>query len=190
MVYFLETADKRVKIGTTNNLMSRMNALRRGVSGELTVLGIMRGGYKLEKELHKKFQTYAIGGEWFEGNKEIYSFIANNGEEWGLSTGTLSDTKYNLAALSARSLKVMGDNIKLARIRRGLTLQEVAKRSGLSKGTVVRVEQGDAQIILCTLMAILAVLNLEYDMSEIGAEDQMGRAIQDSALLKQRVRAR
>jgi len=43
------------------------------------LLGIIKdGGMEKEKELHKKFESYRIHGEWFEATPILLTYIENS----------------------------------------------------------------------------------------------------------------
>ena len=42
----------------------------------------------------------------------------------------------------------MGDNIKLARLRRELTAEQVAERAGISRSTLWQIEKGNCRILV------------------------------------------
>ena len=72
-VYFVSCLDL-VKIGYSCNIEDRMSALQTGAPAPLKLLGKIPGGSDKEKELHRKFSKYRLGGEWFtiEGDLENY----------------------------------------------------------------------------------------------------------------------
>ena len=45
----------------------------------------------------------------------------------------------------AKAMSILGENIKLARLRRKLTAEQVAERAGISRRTLVSVEKGATQ---------------------------------------------
>jgi transcriptional regulator with XRE-family HTH domain len=77
----------------------------------------------------------------------------------------------------------MGDDIKLARLRRKLTVGQVAERAGISRSTLWQVEKGLAHVSLGTYAQVLFVLGLEKDLSLIAKDDILGRKLQDAELL-------
>lgn len=88
------------------------------------------------------------------------------------------------------TLSIMGEQIKMARLRRNLTSQLVADRAGISRATVVAIEQGKATVSMGAYCAVLHALNgLERDLLKIAKEDELGKKIQDLNLPR-RVRAR
>ena len=69
-VYFI-TDRRYVKIGKTQNIISRLSALQTGHPEKLYVLGYVDGGRGEEKKLHKRFSKYRVRGEWFKLTEEF-----------------------------------------------------------------------------------------------------------------------
>lgn len=65
VVYFI-AAKGRIKVGTSKDLRSRMNAIRTSNPDAVSLLGAVTGGRKLERAIHSELAIFAIGGEWFE----------------------------------------------------------------------------------------------------------------------------
>ena len=63
-----------------------------------------------------------------------------------------------------RLLIQVGQNIKLARKRRGLTMQDMAGRMFVTRKTLNRLESGDPGVSLGILAAALLTLGLENDL--------------------------
>lgn len=71
-VYFAESGDL-VKIGFSRNPVERMVTLR----PKGTLICVLRGTRKLEKKVHKKFQSHLVmGREWFRNCPEIRRFMS------------------------------------------------------------------------------------------------------------------
>jgi transcriptional regulator with XRE-family HTH domain len=81
-------------------------------------------------------------------------------------------------------LEEMGEQFKLARKRRGLTLVQVAERAGIHRETLRKVEKGEPGVALGAYFNVLKVLNLENDFLKLAADDDFGRKLQDLNLLK------
>ncbi|WP_417008524.1 helix-turn-helix domain-containing protein [Bacteroides congonensis] len=81
-----------------------------------------------------------------------------------------------------KMLEEMGENIKLARLRRKLTTEQVAERAGISRSTLWQVEKGLASVSLGTYAQVLFVLGLEKDLQLIAKDDLLGRKLQDADL--------
>ena len=80
----------------------------------------------------------------------------------------------------------LGDRIKLARLRRGLSAEALAERSSISRMTLHRAEKGYAAVALGTYLRILAALQLQDDFNLLAKDDELGRRLQDLKLSKQR----
>ncbi len=81
-----------------------------------------------------------------------------------------------------RFLSALGERLRLARKRRKLSNAVVAQRAGISRTTLYKVEAGDAGATLGSYVRVLAVLGLEGDLNQLGADDRVGRRLQDLAL--------
>jgi transcriptional regulator with XRE-family HTH domain len=81
--------------------------------------------------------------------------------------------------LSKRQLSLMGANIKMARLRRQLSLRDVAARAGLSVNTVLGLEKGEPGIGIGAIANVLHALGLSDDIGKIGKDDLLGRKLQD-----------
>jgi len=82
-----------------------------------------------------------------------------------------------------RILKVLGENIKLACKRRKITQKLMADRTGLSRLTVRKIENGDPSVSIGHYVNVLAVLDLAEDFEKIALDDELGRKLQDIELL-------
>lgn len=89
-----------------------------------------------------------------------------------------------LLPTAKRIMKVLGENIKLARRRRRLSTEQVAERANISRSTLWLVEKGDPGVAMGTYLQVLFVLGLEKDMQQIAADDEYGRKLQDAALIR------
>ena len=82
-----------------------------------------------------------------------------------------------------RQLGLMGENIKLARLRRKFTSEQVAERAGISIECLSEVEKGASDISIGIYTVVLRVLNLDKDIYRIAEDDILGRKLQDFELL-------
>jgi transcriptional regulator with XRE-family HTH domain len=57
-------------------------------------------------------------------------------------------------------VKVVGDNLKAARLQHGLSVSELARRAGIGKGTLSELESGRRNPTLETLQALAGVLDV------------------------------
>ena len=79
-------------------------------------------------------------------------------------------------------LQAVGENIKLARLRRKLTMDQVSERAGISRPTLSSLENGSPSISLGIILQVLLVLGLEKDILLLADDDILGRKIQDADL--------
>jgi len=83
-----------------------------------------------------------------------------------------------------RQLESVGENIKLARLRRKYTLEQVSERAGISLENLLKIETGSPEITIGMYTLVLRVLNLDKDIYRIAEDDLLGRKLQDIELLK------
>lgn len=80
-------------------------------------------------------------------------------------------------------LRIMGEQIKLARLRRNLSAVLVAERAGISRATLQSVEKGAPTVAIGIYAAVLHALNnLDKDLLLIAKDDELGRTLQDLKL--------
>ncbi len=79
-------------------------------------------------------------------------------------------------------MKVVGEQIKLARLRRDLSLAQVAERATCSPLTVSRIEKGSPTVAIGIYLRVLYALQLDDDILLIAKDDELGRQLQDMAL--------
>ncbi len=79
-------------------------------------------------------------------------------------------------------LITIGNNLRLARLRRKLTTQQVSERAGISRPTLLAIEKGSSKVSMGSYLSVLSVLGLEKDMLLIGNDDVLGRKLQDAKL--------
>ena len=93
--------------------------------------------------------------------------------------------KSRKTVLLPKQLKIMttlGENIKLARLRRKLTAEQVAERAGISRRTLVSIEKGSPGVAMGNYLQVLFVLGLADDLLKIASDDILGRKLQDANL--------
>ena len=80
-------------------------------------------------------------------------------------------------------LATLGENIKLARLRRKLSIRSMAERAGIATSTLGNMENGSPSVSLGSYLQVLSVLRLEEDLLLIADKDPLGRQIQDAGLV-------
>lgn len=81
-------------------------------------------------------------------------------------------------------LDAMGEQIKLARLRRNLPTELVAERAGISRATLWAVEKGSPTVAMGTYAAVLHALGgMDKDLQLVAKDDEYGRRIQDLNLI-------
>ena len=88
-----------------------------------------------------------------------------------------------------RILKGLGENVRLARLRRKLSAAKVVERAGISRNTLYMLEKGESNTSITTLFQVLVVLGLENDFSKLASDDELGRRLADANLKSPRQRA-
>lgn len=77
-------------------------------------------------------------------------------------------------------LETMGEQIKLARLRRQLSVELVAERAGISRATLWNVEKGSPSVAMGIYAAVLHALNnMDKDLLLIAKDDEFGKKLQD-----------
>lgn len=89
-------------------------------------------------------------------------------------------------------LKAVGENIKLARLRRKITTTMLAERAGISRVTLRKVENGESGVTMSIYANVLFCLGFEKDLLLLAGDDSLGRRLQDAELThtKERVAKR
>jgi transcriptional regulator with XRE-family HTH domain len=80
-------------------------------------------------------------------------------------------------------LATLGENIKLARLRRKFSVRSMSERSGMAISTMVNIEKGSPSVSLGNYLQVLSVLRLDEDLLLIAEKDPLGRQIQDAGLI-------
>lgn len=91
---------------------------------------------------------------------------------------------YNIVPSTENILKTMGEQIKLARLRRDLSAELVAERAGISRASLWKVESGNPAVAMGIYAAVLHALgNMDKDLALVAKDDVMGRQMQDLNLM-------
>ena len=87
--------------------------------------------------------------------------------------------KYTLRPKQERQLEQLGNNLKLARLRRRLSASLVAERANIGRTTLWHIEKGSEQVSIGALLRVLTALNLDEDLLAVAKDDVLGRKLQD-----------
>lgn len=96
----------------------------------------------------------------------------------------MKNAAYNIMPDTENILKTMGEQIKMARLRRKLSATLVAERAGVSRSTLWKVENGNPSVAVGIYAAVLHALNnMDKDLLKIAGDDELGRKLQDMDLM-------
>lgn len=88
----------------------------------------------------------------------------------------------NLLPRTSRILETVGEQIKLARLRRKFSSEIVAERAGISRPTLFAIEKGQPTVSIGHYINVLKVMGLENDFLLLAKDDELGRKLQDAQL--------
>lgn len=114
MIYFIQSHNRYLKIGTTINVESRIKGLQTGSPIKLKVVGILDGSYATEAGLHDMFNHLHHNGEWFRYTDELKWFIhalRDNPEINNIKTLYMESQRKRLKAKAKR----LGKNSNLSK---------------------------------------------------------------------------
>jgi transcriptional regulator with XRE-family HTH domain len=81
-----------------------------------------------------------------------------------------------------RVMSELGENIRLARLRRKIPATMIAQRAGIARNTLRAIEQGETSVTFSAYANVLFALGLENDLKLIARDDELGRKLQDAGL--------
>ena len=89
--------------------------------------------------------------------------------------------------VTEKHLKLMGEQIKLARLRRELSTTLVSERAGISRATLWQIEQGASTVSIGAYAAVLHALGgMDKELTNSAKDDETGRIFQDLHLKTKR----
>lgn len=94
----------------------------------------------------------------------------------------MSKKKIIILPKTRKILEKMGENIRLARLRRKLSLEQVAERANISRPTLTNIEKGAPTVNIGSYLLVLQVLGLEKDFLLLAKDDELGRKLQDARI--------
>lgn len=81
-----------------------------------------------------------------------------------------------------QKMSVVGEQIKLARLRRNLSIAQMMECATCSPLTITRIEKGPPTFAIEIYLCVLYALQLDDDILWLAKEDKMGKALQDLSL--------
>ncbi len=95
--------------------------------------------------------------------------------------------KNNILLPKGRALLAeVGENIRLARLRRKLSVSQISERAGISRSTLWNIERGKESVSIGAYFQVLSVLGLERDFLQIAKDDILGQKLQDLQLVSKK----
>lgn len=114
---------------------------------------------------------------------DLYNNVYNNKHKVARCM-EMKKAVYNIVSTTEDILKTMGEQIKLARLRRDLSAELVAERAGISRTSLWKVESGSPAVAIGIYAAVLHALgNMDRDLALVARDDEMGRQMQDLNLM-------
>lgn len=85
-----------------------------------------------------------------------------------------------------QKMQIVGEQIKLARLRRNLSVAQIAERTTCSPLTVSRIEKGSPTVSIGIYLRVLYALQLEGDILLLAKDNELGRRLQGLSLINRR----
>ncbi|MBO4695238.1 MAG: helix-turn-helix domain-containing protein [Clostridia bacterium] len=83
-------------------------------------------------------------------------------------------SRYKMLPYMREMFSQIGEQIKLARLRRRLPVALVAERAGISRATVWKIEKGDPSVSIGSYAYVLRALNgMEKDLLLIAKDEEL-----------------
>jgi transcriptional regulator with XRE-family HTH domain len=95
----------------------------------------------------------------------------------------MSTRSITLLPKSQKVLEQLGEHIKLARLRRKLSAEQVAERAGINRTTLWNIERGMPTVTIGAYCQVLLVLGLSEGLLKVAADDELGRRLQDADII-------
>ena len=85
-----------------------------------------------------------------------------------------------------QKMQIVGEQLKLARLRRNLSVAQIAERATCSHLTVSGIEKGAPTVSIGIYLRVLYTLQLEGDILLLAKDGELGRRLQDLSLINRR----
>ncbi len=83
-----------------------------------------------------------------------------------------------------KRLEDLGYRIKLARLRRKISIETVANRAKVSRKSVWEVEKGSPSVAMGIYINVFMAIGMLGEIDKILVDDPLGRILQDDELVK------
>lgn len=89
-----------------------------------------------------------------------------------------------------RALRQMGSDIRTARLKRRMSINDMAVRAGIDRKTIMKIEKGEGGVTLSSLGSVLVVLGEERRLGQLldPGDDAVG-LLMDQERLPRRIRS-
>jgi len=91
-----------------------------------------------------------------------------------------------LAQAEVKQFAELGDRVRKARLRRGLSAEELSAQAGISRMTLHRLERGEPTLTVATLLRVMGALGVTEDLALLLKYDEVGHGAQDNRLPRRR----
>jgi hypothetical protein len=141
VVYFLQcTLTQRIKIGSTDDLTTRVAAINSSNCAPARLIAVVSGGIDVEAYLHRRFAKDRVNGEWFLPSAELAE-VATSAcfgrfpfREVTAASRPVREGYLHALADARVHLKQIGDELPRAAVRD--KCRHAAARTGLSHSRV------------------------------------------------------
>lgn len=82
------------------------------------------------------------------------------------------------------ALRVLGENLRKARLRRRIPMDLMARRAMISRTTLTKVEKGDPGVSFGIYATVLFVLGLTSKLATLVDHDELGQILEEENLPK------
>lgn len=79
-------------------------------------------------------------------------------------------------------LTQFGENIRTARLRRNITMEELSIQADISLPTLRNIESGNPNVSIGAYLKVLTAIGLEKDITRVALADPTGRQLYDQKL--------